>query len=72
MADNMRVDLFLDALKQLQMTRNKSVFACTIFQSDHGSQYSSNELRSIFRGESKGMNLITTKSQMISKNGLKI
>jgi putative transposase len=49
MADNMKVDLFLDALKQLQITRSKSVFAGTIFHSDHGSQYTSYEFRSVLK-----------------------
>jgi transposase InsO family protein len=49
MADNMKFDLFLDALKQLQITRSKSVFAGTILHSDHGSQYRSYEFRSVLK-----------------------
>ena len=45
----MRVELFIDALRQMQIKRGKSIFARTIFHDDKGSQYSANEFREALR-----------------------
>ena len=49
MATHMRTELFLDALRQAQLTRGRSTFSGTIFHSDHGSQYTSVEFRAMLK-----------------------
>lgn len=45
MARHMRVELFTDALRQMEITRNQSIFEGTIFHDDKGSQYSAQGFR---------------------------
>ena len=49
MADHMGTEIFLDALKMVQFTRNQTRFVGTILHSDHGCQYTSNDFRDQLR-----------------------
>ena len=45
MTRHMKVELFINALRQMQITRGKSTFEGTIFHDDKGCQYSATEFR---------------------------
>ena len=45
MSDSMDTEVFVDCLDKAKPTRGKVLMADTIFHSDHGSQYTSNEFR---------------------------
>ena len=49
MSDSMDTQMFIDCLDKARSTRGKVLMSDTIFHSDHGSQYSSNEFRELLR-----------------------
>ncbi|WP_276957709.1 IS3 family transposase [Ferrimicrobium acidiphilum] len=49
MGDTMDTQLFIDARNQAKATRGRALLPMTIFHSDHGSQYTSDDFRQMLR-----------------------